>query len=60
MVTPKNGYAFRHKQTGNVALAIFLGEWDSLGNYEEITEEEYQRILKEKEKANHEFFAIGS
>lgn len=60
MVTPKNGYAFRHKKTGNVALAIFLGEWDSVDNYEEITEEEYQRILKEKEKANHEFFAIGS
>ena len=60
MVTPKNGYAFKHKQTGNVALAIFLGEWDSIDNYEEIAEEEYQRILKEKEKANHEFFAIGS
>jgi hypothetical protein len=50
MVTPKNGYAFRHKQTGNVALAIFLGEWDSIDNYEEITEEEYQTILDEQSK----------
>lgn len=60
METPKNGYAFKHKQTGNVALAIFLGEWDSLDNYEEITEEEYRRLLKEKEKARNEIFAIGS
>lgn len=52
MVTPKNGYAFRHKQTGNVALAIFLGEWDSLDNYEEITEEEYQKILEEQERTS--------
>ena len=50
MVTPKNGYAFKHKQTGNVALAIFLGEWDSLDNYEEITEEEYKIILEEQRK----------
>ena len=48
MVTPKNGYAFRNKQNGNVALAIFLGEWDSIDNYEEITEEEYQKILDEQ------------
>ena len=50
MVTPKNGYAFKHKQTGNVALAIFLGEWDSLDNYEEITEEEYRKIREDQEK----------
>ena len=50
MVTPKNGYAFRHRQTGNVALAIFLGKWDSIDNYEEITEEEYKEIMLEKER----------
>ena len=56
MVTPKNGYAFKHKQTGNVALAIFLGEWDSLDNYEEITAEEYQKILDEKKNERKRFY----
>lgn len=51
METPRNGYAFKHKQTGNVALAIFLGEWDSRDNYEEITEEEYQKILDEQKRS---------
>ena len=50
METPKNGYAFRHKQTGEPAFAVSLGEWDSIENYEEITEEEYKRILKERNK----------
>lgn len=60
METPKNGYAFRNKRTGEPAFAVSLGEWDSLDNYEEITEEEYRRLLKEKEKARNEIFAIGS
>lgn len=50
MVTPKNGYAFRHKQTGNVALVVFLGEWDSIDNYDEISEEEYKITLEEQRK----------
>lgn len=50
METPKNGYAFRHKQTGEPAFAVFLGEWDSLDNYEEITEEEYKITLEEQRK----------
>lgn len=46
--TPKNGYAFKHKETGVPYLMLFLGYWDSLDNYEEITEEEYQKILDEQ------------
>jgi hypothetical protein len=47
--TPKTGYAFRHKGTGNVYLALYLGDWDSLDNYEEITEAEYEEIRKSTE-----------
>ena len=51
-ITPSTGYAFRHKDTGNIGLMLFLGTGDSLGNYEEITEEEYNRILAEKAEAD--------
>ncbi len=52
METPKNGYAFKHKTTGNVSLMLFLGTGDSIDNYEEITEEEYQKILDEQKQSN--------
>ena len=47
METPKKGYAFKHKTTGNVSLMLFLGTGDSIDNYEEISEEEYQTILSQ-------------
>jgi hypothetical protein len=47
-IEPKNGYAFKHKETGAAYLMLFLGSWDSLDNYEEISEEEYQKILDEQ------------
>jgi hypothetical protein len=46
MVKPKNLYAFKHKETGEVYLMLFLGDWDSLDNYEEISKAEYEEILK--------------
>jgi hypothetical protein len=49
-ITPNTGYAFRHKETGALALVLYLGTGDSLGNYEEITEEEYKRTLTEREE----------
>lgn len=48
METPKNGYAFKHKTTGNASLMLFIGIGDSIDNYEEITEEEYQKIMDEQ------------
>lgn len=48
-ITPSTGYAFRHKATGALALMLFMGTGDNLGNYEEITEAEYRRILAEQE-----------
>ena len=48
--TPPQGYhAFKHKETGEPSLMLFLGAWDSIDNYEAITEEEYHAILKAKE-----------
>lgn len=49
-IEPKNGYAFKHKETGAAYLMLFLGSWDSLDNYEEISEEEYLKISKEAEE----------
>lgn len=48
-ITPRAGYAFKHKTTGALALMLYLGTGDSINNYEEITEEEYKRILAEQE-----------
>lgn len=50
-ITPKAGYAFKHKQTGDLVHTLFLGTSDSLDNYEEITEEEYDRIQAERIQA---------
>ena len=43
MEKPKYGYGFKHKETG----VLFLGTGDSLANYEEVSEEEYNRIVAE-------------
>jgi hypothetical protein len=53
-ITPRTGYAFRHKTTGALALMLFMGTGDSLANYEEITEAEYRRILAEQERVSDE------
>lgn len=56
-ITPIKGYAFRHKETGALALMLYLGTGDDIDNYEEITEVEYRRILSEQEmmsEVNHE------
>ena len=45
-ITPKIGYAFRHKETGNIYLMLFLGTGDSLDNYEEISKAEYEAIIE--------------
>lgn len=47
-ITPKNLYAFKHKETGKAYLMLFLGDWDSLDNYEEISKAEYEEILAEE------------
>ena len=49
-ITPLTGYAFRNKETGALALMLFLGYGDSIANYEEISEAEYRRILEEQHR----------
>lgn len=55
-IEPKNGFAFKHKETGETSLMLFLGSWDSIENYEEINEEEYQAILDEKNDMEEMFY----
>lgn len=45
-ITPKNGYAFKHKETGKACLMLFIGTGDRIENYDEITEEEYNEITE--------------
>jgi hypothetical protein len=44
-ITPKNGYAFKHKTTCDISLMLFLGTGDSIDNYDEISDEEYHKIM---------------
>jgi hypothetical protein len=53
-ITPISGYAFKHRDTGELSLMLFLGTGDSIYNYEEISREEYERILRNQEIANAE------
>ena len=48
--TPKNGYGFKNKITGETSLMLFIGTGDSIDNYDEISEEEYNSILLSKEE----------
>ena len=45
---PKDGYIFRHKtNTELFARVLFLADGESLDDWEEITEIEYEAIQKE-------------
>ena len=49
---PKNGYAFVPKNGGDPILMLFLGDWDSVDNYREISQAEYEQILANQEKVD--------
>lgn len=53
---PKDGYIFRHKTNTEVfARELYLAEGESLSDWEEITDAEYEEIRKEAmEKARLE------
>lgn len=43
----KEGYVFQHKERADeFARVLYLGEGVSLDDYKEITEEEYEELLK--------------
>ena len=58
---PKDGYMFRHKtNTDLFSRTLYLAEGESLDDWEEITEGEYEAIRKEAmEKARAEMGKIG-
>jgi hypothetical protein len=48
---PKAGYIFRHKtNTDAFARELYLAEGESLDEWEEITEAEYEAIQKEADE----------
>ena len=49
MEKPKYGYGFKHKETGALSRVLFLGTGDSLANYEEVSEAEYNAIMAAEE-----------
>lgn len=47
---PENGYIFRHKiNTDTFARVLYLADGESLDDWEEITEAEYEVIIAEQE-----------
>lgn len=52
IIYPKKGFAFVRKDGESYpCLALTLGSGDSIVNYQEITEEEYNEILARQENA---------
>lgn len=48
---PKDGYIFRHKtNTEAFSRELYLAEGESLSEWEEITEAEYEEIQKKAEE----------
>ena len=49
---PKNGYIFRHKvNTDTFARELYLAEGESIDDWAEITDGEYDAIIAEQEYA---------
>jgi hypothetical protein len=48
LIYPKEKFAFLRKGETTPILALHLGEYDSIDNYDEITEAEYNEILARK------------
>lgn len=47
----KEGHIFQHKERANeFARTLYLGEGVSLEDYKEITDEEYEEIMKQEEE----------
>ena len=46
LIYPKEKYAFVRKGENTPILALYLGSHDSIDNYDEITQEEYEAILE--------------
>lgn len=54
VIEPSMGYTLTDTNYSVFSKKIFLGVNDSVENYFEITNEEAERIMKEKEKQNED------
>lgn len=54
VIEPSEGYTLTDTNYSVFSKKIFLGVNDSVENYFEITNEEAERIMKEKEKQNED------
>lgn len=54
VIEPSMGYTLTDTNYSVFSKKIFLGVNDSVENYFEITNEEAERIIKEKEKQNED------
>lgn len=51
---PNKNMHLKNVKNGDIyESAIYLGSYDIASNYVEVTEEEYQDYLKQKEKESH-------
>ena len=48
------GKRLHRKETDIIVSDVFLGKYDSIDNWEEITEEEAEKIIESYKKSNEE------
>ena len=53
-IVADEGKRLHRKETDIIVSDVFLGKYDSIDNWEEITKEEAEKIIESYEKANEE------
>ena len=53
-IVADEGKRLHRKETDIIVSDVFLGKFDSIDNWEEITVEEAEKIIKNKKKSNEE------
>ena len=53
-IVADEGKRLHRKETDIIVSDVFLGKYDSIDNWEEITKEEAEKIIESYKKANEE------
>ena len=53
-IVADEGKRLHRKETDVIVSDVFLGKYDSIDNWEEITKEEAEKIIESYKKANEE------
>ena len=53
-IVADEGKRLHRKETDIIVSDVFLGKYDSIDNWEEITEEEAEKIIESYKEANEE------